>query len=85
MGSLVSRPKVPKYTPPVQTVYVPATTTSTQSTGSDSGNAGPSDSDLRSQSLLSRDRGRLGTIETGFRGLLGLSNNEDQRKTLLGQ
>lgn len=41
--------------------------------------------ETRTQSLLRRDRGRLGTILSSFRGILGLSDNTAARKTLLGE
>ncbi len=41
--------------------------------------------ETRKQSLLRRDRGRLGTILSSFRGILGLSDNTPVRKTLLGE
>lgn len=88
MGSLASRPKVPKSSP--QIVYVPAPVS-----GSDSGSEGvnlqptptpeQTTSQARINSLLSRDRSRLGTILTSFRGLLDLSQNSNKRKTLLGE
>lgn len=39
----------------------------------------------RRNSLLRRGRGRLGTILSGFRGILSPSNNNDGRKSLLGE
>lgn len=41
-------------------------------------------SETRRKNLLSRDRGRYGTVQTGFRGLLSLASNIG-RKTLLGE
>lgn len=89
MGSLASRPKVP--TQP-QVVYVPqaatattTTTTSTTETQNDSSSAEQTASKARQQNLLGRERSRFGTVQTGFRGLLGLSDNSAQRKTLLGE
>ena len=48
----------------------------------------PSDvlaSEARAESLLRRNRGRLGTILTGFNGALATSTQDKQRKTLLGE
>jgi hypothetical protein len=39
----------------------------------------------RRENLLRRNRGRFGTIQTSFRGLLGLATQGGQRKTLLGE
>jgi hypothetical protein len=42
-------------------------------------------SDARRRDLLNRDRGIFGTIQTGFRGLLGMATQNKIRKTLLGE
>lgn len=54
--------------------------------------AAPTEQELQQQSaqerednLLRRSRGRAGTIQTSFRGLLGQSAPEGQQKTLLGE
>jgi hypothetical protein len=39
----------------------------------------------RTQSLLQRNRGIFGTVQTSFRGLLDLANPASGRKTLLGE
>ena len=42
--------------------------------------------EVRTQNLLSRNRGRYGTITTSFRGLLNSAQQDNgQRKTLLGE
>jgi hypothetical protein len=41
--------------------------------------------EARRSNLLGRDRGRFGTVQTGFRGLLSLASSLGQRKTLLGE
>ncbi len=95
MGSLSSRPSVPAPTQP-QVVFIPSQpTTSTPTTAapqSDAAETGGGDSSVpqsaseaREQSLLRRSRGRFGTVQTSFRGLLGLSNTDTGRKTLLGE
>ncbi len=89
MGSLTSRPNIQ---PQPQVVYVPSplapvytpppvTTPSAQTTGNNI------DEELRERagSLLLRDRGRFGTVLTGFRGLLAPVQNAGNRKTLLGE
>lgn len=97
MGSLTSRPKVPSVQQP-QIVYVPAPVTQApvatvpQNTGNDNSAGSGSDGQTtqeqaaaREQNLLTASRGRLGTVTTSFRGLLGLANTSGQRKTLLGE
>lgn len=93
MGSLTSRPSAPA--PQPQIVYVPAptatqTTTSGGTTNTNTATSGsppptPTESERRTSSLLQRERGRFGTIQTGFRGLLSAVTNAGQRKTLLGE
>lgn len=99
MGSLSSRPSVPAVQP--QVIFVPAQTTtqstlqtSSSSSGGDASAGSGSDgaaaaaqtaSEARTSSLLGRNRGRLGTIQTSLRGLLGLADTSGQRKTLLGE
>lgn len=87
MGSLISRPK----SPAVQTVYVPqsapvVTEAAVEATATE---AAPDPAQeaaaARKKSLLARERGRFGTVQTGFRGLLALTQNNQQRKTLLGE
>ena len=84
MGSITSRPTVPSQT---QTVFVPQQTTSvTTTTISDpSVEVEGTLSEAREQSLLGRSRGRFGTIQTSFRGLLSTNDQATQRKTLLGE
>lgn len=93
MGSLTSRPKV-KSLPP-QIVYVPAPAPDPESAVAASTAGGSNStitvsqektpSEIRTNSLLSRDRSRFGTILTSFRGLLDLAGNNNKRKTLLGE
>ena len=89
MGSLTSGPSIPS--PQPQIIYVPQTPAPTPSTNADvpSGQSEEEQREneiaIRSQSLLGRERSRFGTIQTGFRGLLGLADNSSQRKTLLGE
>ncbi|MCL4679155.1 MAG: hypothetical protein KJ017_11260 [Alphaproteobacteria bacterium] len=86
MGSLTSRPKAPA----TRTVIVqsPAVTTPSVATPDPQTPATPTPAEqaaqARTRDLLTRRRGVLGTIGTGFRGLLG-ANNTTNRKTLLGE
>ncbi len=97
MGSLTSRPKVPKQQAQPQVVYVAqsAPTPAPSTTASQSpAPAAPSEpektaeevqSEARQENLLSRTRGRFGTVQTSFRGLLSLTDGGAARKTLLGE
>ena len=89
MGSLASRPNVPAPQPQVVFVQPPA---SQNTSGTPPANETPTErsqeqteSESRRQNLLGRERSRFGTVLTGFRGLLGQSDNTVQRKTLLGE
>ncbi len=89
MGSLASRPKAPKI--PTQVAYYAPSTPSPTATlaGQTAAPTVPDDNDLAAQvrglGLLSRSRGNLSTILTGFRGILGQNATAPQRKTLLGE
>jgi len=98
MGSLTSKPKAVSSVQP-QIVYVPQTSVTSPATptpptngGADTGTTTPAPTPeaARKSSLLSRDRGRFGTILTGFKGLLDSitgqnANGNPARKTLLGE
>lgn len=93
MGDITGRPKAPS----TQVVYVPQYVYETPSSGNSSGagNTGggsgtdtpqtPTPSQEREKNLLSRSRSRIGTILTGFRGILAPKDTDAQRKTLLGE
>lgn len=86
MGSLSSRPSVPTTTQaaPAPVVQPPVTTAVEESAAGDTTDVDTQEA--RTQSLLQRNRSRLGTIQTSFRGLLGGSNNDETtRKRLLGE
>ncbi len=90
MGSLTSRPNIPAqpqtviYTPsPPTSPYVPPVTPPTPPSAAEP--SAETSAEVRRQNLLERDRSRLGTIATSFRGLLGLSDKTTPRKTLLGE
>lgn len=91
MGSLSSRPPAP---PPVQQIAPPprsAVTAAPALPATGAASAGVQDtqaaaSEARRESLLRRDRSRVGTVQTGFRGLLSQNvPNNTERKTLLGE
>jgi hypothetical protein len=86
MGDITGRPK----SPAPQIVYVPqySSTPAPQNTN----DTAQDDEDItpekqREKNLLSRNRSRLGTIFTGFRGILSPSGTQGgaERKTLLGE
>ena len=93
MGSITSRPKAPASP---QIVYVPSPAP-TPSVSQDSADQGSSNTpstpvqteeeivrEVRTQNLLRRDRGRFGTILSGFRGFLNSGSNSGG-KQLLGE
>lgn len=88
MGSRSITPRAPIQP---QIVYVPQATTSVNETTSQTESEDSSvlsdeqKSETRSNNLLRRDRSRLGTILSGFRGVLGLSDDAPARKSLLGE
>ena len=94
MGDIKGRPKAPSS----QIVYVPqyvyqspvSTETGTKTnSGSTSSSADtpavPTTAQQREKNLLGRSRSRIGTILTGFRGILAPKDTDAQRKTLLGE
>ncbi len=95
MGSLTSRPKAPEL-PQTKIVYVaspaatpapglPATPSQAAEIPAPAPDPETETAKARVQSLLERNRSRLGTILTGFRGILSPSDAAPQRKTLLGE
>lgn len=83
MGSLVSKPKVPKTTTVV--VSKPSVTTTS---GSSSTAMEPDPVEVakeRAENVLRRNRGIWGNVLTGFRGILSNGDGALQRKTLLGE
>ena len=84
MGSINSRSRTPAVQP-----YVPVVTTSTTTPTAETTPV-KTDAEIateaRTENLLRRSRGRLGTILTGFRGFLDSSKDQSsERKTLLGE
>ena len=84
MGSISKKQKAPTIqyiTNPVQTVVAEPTPIA----ASEPQNLDVSTSEARAESLLRRSRGRFGTIATSFRGFFNKTNNDQPRKTLLGE
>lgn len=87
MGSISKKPKAPtiqyvvaptpSYTPTTPAVNEPVVPSKTDDQIS---------GEARTESLLRRTRGRLGTIATSFKGFLsGVDSPSSPRKTLLGE
>lgn len=88
MGSLASRPSVPSPQPLIiQQAPTPITTAAITTPSEEEQEIADAKtaSEARRTSLLGRDRSRFGTILTGFRGLLGTTENAPRRNTLLGE
>ncbi len=94
MGSLVSKPKAPSRRGGANTIIqqMPIDNSTFVSSSETSGDVSESvdvlTSEARSQNLLRRNRGRFGTILTGFRGAFGRLDEQalsSKRKTLLGE
>ena len=89
MGRLISPPKP---SAPQQVVYVPAPPAAAPATAPAASAAAeppePTDAEAsveRAENLLRRNRSRLGTVLTGFRGVLDQNALAAPRKTLLGE
>ncbi len=87
MGRLISpsRPSAPQ-----QVVYVPAPAASTPAPAAETPatETPPTEAEVstqRAESLLRRNRSRLGTVLTSFRGVLDQNTLTAPRKTLLGE
>lgn len=87
MGSLVSSPKPSGQ----KIVYLPAAPVSVQPSVSEEAISEEKDpttaesvAEARRKNLLSRNRGRFGTIRTGFTGILTKTSQDTERKRLLG-
>lgn len=86
---------IPVYTPAPVSTAAPSGSVSSSSTISSPASepssvaSEPTDDQVKTQArnagLLSRSRGVLSTVLTGFRGVLSDSGNKPQRKTLLGE
>lgn len=91
MGDITGRPKAP----PQQVVYVPQyiyantpstnTNTSSNDDNEDTPETEQERAKQREKNLLSRSRSRIGTVLTGFRGILSPLETDEKRKTLLGE
>lgn len=91
MGSISKSPKAPRAIQP-SVVYVPqavAAPVTTSASAPEDTQTEPSEeeqrTELRRKNLLRRNRGKLGTVLTGFRGVLGRVNDSGHQKTLLGE
>ena len=85
MGSITSRRKAPAVQSP-QVIYMPAPyALPTPTSVPDAAEQSASEAEIRRSNLLNRSRGRFGTVQTTFRGLLGGSGDTGARKTLLGE
>jgi hypothetical protein len=95
MGRLVSPSKPKIKSPPQQVVYVtsPASPSPAKSAPSAPADAAPDEQNKtddqisaeKAENLLRRNRSRLGTVLTSFRGILGQNGMAASRKTLLGE
>ncbi len=91
MGIISNKAKAPKTV--AAPVVIPASTPTVSTTSTELTTTNPVKTDTeiaseaRSQSLLNRSRGRLGTVLTSFRGLLSdkADDFDPPRKTLLGE
>lgn len=93
MGRILS-PSKPQAAAPQVVYYTPtpsvatATTTSSISGGSDGDDVVQTPEQVeaeRAENLLRRNRSRLGTVLTSFRGVLSQNDLSASRKTLLGE
>ncbi len=74
--------------PAAQTPSTPSgadTQTPAAGSGAEQPSAEPTPEEARTDNLLRRSRGRFGTVQTSFRGLLSPAATSGQRKTLLGE
>lgn len=81
MGNVTDRPKAPS----PQIIYVPQPVYQTGNQNETPTDTTPTPAQQREKTLLSRGRSRLGTILTGFRGILAPLETDSKRKTLLGE
>lgn len=81
MGNVTDRPKAPS----PQIIYVPQPVYQTAPDTQTPTDTTPTPAQQREKNLLSRNRSRLGTILTGFRGILAPLESDSKRKTLLGE
>ncbi len=83
MGLLSGSTKSPSR-PVQQIIYVP-TPTQTTTAPTTSQPTEQETLELRAENVLKRSRSRLGTVLTGFRGVLSQNDLVSPRKTLLGE
>lgn len=88
MGSIVARPKKPKTVTKKTSASTATTATSgTSGTTSDTTSLAEATDPVKArvETVLRRNRGVLGNVLTGFRGVLDSQSARPQRKTLLGE
>ena len=85
MGSISGRAKAPSQ-PVQQIVYVPTPDTpATTTTPTETQPTAEETLQQRAENVLRRSRSQLGTILTGFKGVLEQNDLAASRKTLLGE
>ena len=90
MGGLTSGPRPSSAQPQVvyvsqPAVAVPSAPALDPTPASSDAQSEQSVAEVRESNLLRRDRGRFGTVQTGFSGLLNTAENTGGRKSLLGE
>ena len=85
MGGLISGPSRPAPAPIVVQQAAPISDPVVETDSSADETTNVNVDEQREENLLQRDRGRFGTVRTGFSGLLGLADTSGQRKSLLGE
>jgi hypothetical protein len=92
MGKIISRPKMPSISMPTLPTLAADTTPIQSNTDIPNGSGGSTDApevtadEQRVKNILTRNRGRLGTISTSFNGILNSDPSiSPTRKTLLGE
>ena len=90
MGSLFSAPKQPAILPPpLRRTEPPRAVPPQSSSNATEENSQPAQrsAEARVENILNRRRGRSGTIQTSFRGVLGSRTDDGRpkRKSLLGE
>lgn len=85
MGSLTSGPKISAPSPTYVSAPSPSTPAANTNDAADEPSAEERASAARQKSLLGRERGRFGTVNTSFRGLLDAVTSAGNKKKLLGE
>lgn len=85
MGSLSPSAQPISQPAPVVVQSAPIPTVDPAITAQSEADAAAEVAKQREDNLLRRSRGRAGTIQTSFRGLLGQAADSSQKKTLFGE